>query len=269
MTENNIIYNGRFLHNLNGWDVSGGTVYSAGDADEHYGVCVLPVGGTVSQTFAVIGVKQYTLHVSVKATATLLAGQCTLEIRDGDDNQVVSMSLNGGTAWTDNEVIYGLAEGTIYTLTVKNVSAPGSVKIDDVWLWYIPVTRAQAAETVHAKLGRLATERGLTTTPSGTLTEGSYTRAINAALRHIDAIDTDTGEPSVRWVDEGGVKLFIDAVEREILEQLRLDYVVEVDTSTGPYSQQLSQKRGALDEILGKNSSPSNAGVTQRRLRYE
>lgn len=273
MAENTFLLNGRFLHNLDGWTASGGASYDAGDADEHYGVCILPVGGSISQDFAVIGVRRFTLHVAVKATAALSSGQCTLSIVDGSGNTVVSVSLSGGTAWTENEFTYGLAEGTTYTLTISNVSAAGNVKVDDIWLWHIPVTRAQIAESVHHKLGRLALDRGLTTSPSGTLTEGSYTYAIDAALRFIGAIDPDTGSPSVRWVDEQSAQTVIDATEKQMLEQLRLDYVVEVDTSTGPFSQQLSQKAKTLDEILSGSSttgaSSSNAPVVQRRLNYD
>lgn len=274
MAENTYLLNGRFLHDLNGWTVSDPTViYSAGDADEHYGVCVLPTGGySISQDFGVIGVKSFSLHVSVKAVgASLSAGKCTLVITDGDGNTVVDVSLSGtADTWTDNDLEYGLAEGTTYTLTITNVSAAGDVKIDDVWLWFVPLTRAEISSRVHAKLGRLATDRSLSTTPSGLLTEGSYTYAIDAGLRTAGAIDPDTGLPDVRWLDEQSIQTALDAVEKQMLEQLQKDYAVEVDTRTGPYQQSLSQKREAIDAMLsGGSGGASSSPVVERKLNYD
>lgn len=269
MDDRNALLNGRFLHDLDGWTASGAS-YSAGDGDEHYGVCVLPVGASISQDFSVDGVRRYTLHIAVKCVVSLSAGQCIYNITDGNGNTVASASLTGGASWTDNEAVYGLAEGTTYTLTITNVSASADVKIDDVWLWYIPLTRAQIAARVHAKLGRLATERSLSTAASGDKTEGDYTYAIDEALRYVSAVDPDTGEPSVRWLDESNISQALDATERWMLEYLQKDFAVEVDTSTGPYSQQLSQKRQAIEAMLsGGDNAAGSMPVVERRLKHD
>jgi hypothetical protein len=153
-----------------------------------------------------------------------------------------------------------------------NVSAAGDIRIDDVWFWFVPVTRAQIAAQVHNKLGRVATERNLTITPSGTLTEGSYTYAIDAALRNVGAINPETGLPDVRYLNDTSVQNAIDATRREMLEQLQSDYAVEVDTRTGPYQQSLSQKRQAIAEILGGaggESGSSTGGIVVRKMSYD
>lgn len=271
----NHLTNGKFLHNLNGWTPSAGVTYSAGDGDDHYGVAVLPVGGSIWQEFAVDDTHLQSVHIAVKAIgATLSGSQATLVIEDGDGNTVVSQNLTGtADTWTEATYTFGLVEGANYRATITNASAAGDIRIDDLWIWFVPITRAQVAASVHAKLGRLATERSLSTTPSGALTEGSYTYAIDAALRTIGAIDEDDGTPSVRYVDAEQVQTLLEAVRMEMLERLQTDYLVEVDTSTGPYRQNLSQKAAGIGEILGtggKGGGDSTGGaVVQRKVTYD
>lgn len=270
MAENTYLLNGRFLHSLNGWTVNDpSVVYSAGDGDDHYGVAVLPTGSkSIEQAFGVIGVRIQTLHISVKAIGvTLTAGKCTLVIEDGEGNTVLTQSLSGtADTWTENTVTIGLAEGTTYTLRITNVNATGDVRIDDLWLWFVPLTRLEMAARIHDKLGRLATDRSLNTTPAGALTEGSYTYAVDAGLRSVGAIDPETGLPDVRWLDEQTVQTALDYIERQMLEKLRTDYAVEVDTSEGPYSQSLSQKREAIEGMLGGAAGGgSSVGVVVMR----
>lgn len=271
--EHTYIVNGRFYHNLNGWTVSGGVSYSAGDGDDHYGVAVLPVGETANQAFGVIGAKSFTLHVSVKAVGSdLTAGQATATITDGYGNSVKVTNLTGtADTWTENTITLGLAEGTTYEIEFENVSAAGNVKIDDVWLWYAPVTRADIASRVSAKLGRLGTDRSLSTTPSGSLTEGDFTYAIDAGLRSVGAIDPETDLPDVRWLDGESVKGAIDTIVKEMLSQLALDYAVEVDTTVGAHSESLSQKYSAITGLIGGDSGGSSAigGITQRSITYD
>lgn len=274
--DNTYLLNGRFLHNLNGWTVNDpSVVYSAGDGDDHYGVAILPTGNkSIEQGFGVEGVRLFTLHVAVKSVgAALTAGQATLIIEDGDGNTVVTSNLVAGTAdtWTETSYTFGLAEGTTYDLRFTNVSAAGNIKIDDLWLWFVPLTRAEIAARVHSKLGRLATDRSLSTTPAGALTEGSYTYSVDAGLRSVGAIDPDTGLPDVRYLDEVTIQTALSYVEKQMLEQLQKDYAVEVDTSTGPYSQSLSQKRQAIDDILGGGSGGASGGgaVVMRSLTHD
>ncbi len=272
--EHTYIVNGRFYHNLNGWTVSGGVSYSAGDGDDHYGVAVLPTGGeTISQDFGVIGAKSFTLHLSVKAVGASLSGsKATATVTDGNGNTVKTSNLTGtADTWTENTITVGLAEGTTYNLTITNASATGDVKVDDVWLWYVPVTRSDIAARVAAKLGRLASDRSLSTSPSGALTEGDYTYAIDAGLRAVGAIDSETDLPDVRYLDGENVKGAIDTVTKEMLSQLALDYAAEVDITVGPQTERLSQKNAAIAKLIGGDSGGSSSigGITQRVITYE
>lgn len=275
MDDRNALINGKFLHNLNGWTPLNGAVYSAGDGDDHYGVAVLPVGASIWQEFAVDETQLQSVHISVKAVGASLSGaQATLVITDGNGDTVLTQNLSGtGDTWTESLYTFGLGEGTTYRVTIANASAAGIVKIDDVWMWFVPITRAQVASAVHAKLGRLASERSLSTTLSGALTEGSYTYAIDAGLRTIGAIDEETGKPDIRFVNADQVQMLIDAVTQEMLEFLRIEYTVEVDTTTGPYQQSLSQKAAMIGEIIGGGKSGGGGGssggaVIQRRVKY-
>lgn len=277
MAENTYLLNGRFLHNLNGWTVSGPTVvYSAGDADDQYGVAVIPPGESIQQDFGVIGVRVFTLHLSVKPVgAPLSNNQARIIITDGDGNAVTTQSLVAATAdaWAENTFLFGLGEGTTYNIEIENTSAAGNIKIDDVWLYFVPLTRLQMAQRIHAKLGRLASN--LSTTPTGDMTEGSYTYSVDAGLRSVGAIDPDTGLPDVRYLDENSIQLALDFIERETLEGLQKDSAVEVDTRTGPYQQSLSQKREAITEMLGGgggsggDSGGSGGPVIMRPLKHE
>jgi len=268
-----LFINHDFAHNLNGWTSTGGAVYLVSDGDEHYGMANLPVGGAISQAFAVIHSRAYSLHISAKSpTGALVGAQATVSITDGAGLPVVTNNLVATTAtWTETIYTIGLVPGTTYNVKIENESAPGDLRIDDAWLWFVPVTRAQIATAVNTKLGRIATERGLNTTPNGALTEGSYTYAIDAALRNAGAIDPDTGNPDVRWLDPLTVQTAIDATRREMLEQLQSDYAVEVDTRTGPYQQSLSQKRAAITEMLGGGSGDGSptGGVVVRRMTHD
>ena len=268
MIERSHLNNGRFEHSLDQWTASS-AVYSAGDGDDHYGTAVLSVSGYIEQTFTVIKTRVYSIHLAVKAIgASLSSAQCQLIIKDGNGNTVSIQNLTGtADTWTDNDITLGLASGTTYTLKIINNSASGVVRIDDVWLWFVPMTRALMATRTHTKLGRLATERSLSTTASGVLTEGSYTYAIDAALRAVGAINPETGLVDVRYLDASSLQTALDFIEREMIEQLQRDYAVETDIRVG----QRSESRSQIAKILGDmNANQSGGGkVVMRRLHRE
>src|SRR5262245_23364332 len=111
MSEPTYLSNGRFLHDLGGWNAIS-AAYSAGDGDDHYGVAALTTGGGyVSQQFSVDGTKSFTVHLSVKAVGSSLSGgQCQLVITDGSANAVVTQNLTGTVdTWTEQTYTYGLA----------------------------------------------------------------------------------------------------------------------------------------------------------------
>lgn len=271
MSERSHLANGRFLQNIDQWTATGAS-YSAGDGDDHYGVCVLTAGGYITQTFAVPYARAYTLHSTVKPVGgTLTTNQMLATITDGDGNTVVALSLEGATlnAWQENEDTLGLAPGTTYTLEYRNNSAL-TVRLDDVWLWFVPITRAQIAAQVHARLGQLATDYSLSTTPSGALTEGSYTYAIDNGLRALGAINDETGQVDIRYLDAGDVLTAIDLVEQEMLKRVQRSALTEVDVSLGPRKESLSQKAEMISKAMGNGSGKGGGGrVVVRTLRHE
>lgn len=265
--ERTLINNGRFVHNLDDWTTAGGAAYSAGDGDAHYGVASLPVGASIAQEFSVDYIRQYTLNIGLKCASQVTSGQVTAVITDGDGNSVTTLNLTCSAAtWSDNANTLGLAPGTTYTLTITNVSAAAAVKIDDVWLWNVPASRATLASKVNTKLARLASERSLSTTLSGANTEGDYTAAVDAGLRGVGAVDPETDLPDVRWLDSALVDTALDAIELEMLERLYRDFAVETDISVGGRSEQRSQIAEAIAKMSAGTASPKR--VVMRKLTH-
>lgn len=270
--ERSHIDNGQFLHDLDNWTASD-AAYNAGDGDEHYGVAVLETGGGyVEQDFTVPdAARTYTLEMSVKAVGSdLSAGEATIAITDNDGNALPTINLSGtADTWTVNTNNIGLASGTTYTIRITNVSAAGQIKLDDVWLWYVPITRATIAAQVHARLARLATQRSLSTTASGSQTEGDYTYAVDAGLRAVGAIALDTDKPDPRYLTSNDVDAVLDATEQYMLEQLHRDFAVETDIAIGPRREMLSQIAERLGEITGADQDQAGGRVFTRKLRYK
>ena len=252
-TERTALANGRFLHNLDGWAAAAGAAYSAGDGDDHYGVAVLPTGGQISQPFVVDEYRAFTLHLSAKADdASATPGSVTASVADGSGNAVGTWNLSAAAdAWTEQTIQIGLAEGATYTLTLANVSHTTDIKLDDIWLWWLPITRAAVAAQVARVLGALATDAGLSTTPSGELTEGDYTDAIDTGLREIGAINPVTDLPDIRQLETRQINDLLAATERAVLGRLQRYYATLVDTKEGPLEQKLSQIAAAVARAAG------------------
>jgi len=267
MIERSHLSNGRFLQNLSNWTAVN-AVYSAGDGDDHYGVAVLSVGGYIQQTFNVPRSRQYSIHLAVKGLLT--SSQAQLIITDGRGNTVKTVNLTGAEwSWTDNDITAELAPGTTYNFKLINNSASGAISVDDIWLWFVPMTRSAMAARVHAKLGRLASERSYSVTASGALTEGSYTYGVDAGLRSVGAINPETGTPDVRYLDEENIQTALDYIENEMVEQLQRDYSVEVDVRVGQRQESLSQISKILNETSAGGSSKSGGGrIVQRKLTH-
>ena len=268
MAERNRLINGRFLHNLNGWTISG-AAYSAGDGDEHYGVAVLADTEYIQQAFAVLDTRLHTLHVSAYAASGFASTEVQIIITDGDGNTVATKNIAITAAtWTENSYTLGLAPGTTYNIKIINNSAGEDIKIDDVWLWYVPLTRAEIASRVNTNLGRLSTDRSLSTVASGAQTEGDFTYAIDAGLRSLGAINPETGTPDVRYIDPQDVNGTLDAVLTEMLQFLQRDYATEVDLSVGPRRESLSQIGKSIGEMLpGSGGGQSGGGqIVMRKL---
>jgi len=265
--ERSRLVNGRFLHRMDGWTVSG-AVYSAGDGGEHYGVAVLSSGDWIEQSFAVTGNRVDTLHVALKSSGEIDGSDVDIGIVDGDGNTVTTLNPKIGPAdvWVEYEFLVGLGQGTTYTLRITNNQAE-DVSVDDVWLWFVPMTRYQVGSWVHDKLGRLATDRSLSFVADGVKSEGSYTFAIDSGLRQVGATNPYTGKPDIRYVDIGDVDTVVDVARREVLEMLRADYAVEVDIAEGPHRESLSQIGKSIDTMIEEGGS-SGGRVVMRRLTH-
>lgn len=265
MDERSYLINGRLLHNLNGWTAAGGAVYSAGDGDDHYGVASLPAGASIAQAFTVERARRYTLHLAAKT------GNATVTIADGNGNALPSGTASGAAGvWTESSLTFGLAPGTTYTLTISNAGG-STILIDDVWLWWVPLTRAELAERVHRKLDSLASDATLSTTAVGTQTEGSYTDAVDAGLRAVGAIDVETDLPDVRYLDTALLDSCLDAIEREMLERLTRHYAVLTDIKVGDRDEKLSQIGKSIGALAGSGKAGGSSGgkIVIRQLRRE
>lgn len=243
-TERTVLTNGRFLHNLDGWAAAGGAIYSAGDGDDHYGVAVLPTGGgSISQAFAVEEERGFTLHLSLKPDgASATPDSVTAQITDGVARAVGTWSLSGtADAWTEQTFQIGLAPGTTYTLLLTNASHAHDIRLDDLWLWWLPMTRAQIATRAAAKLSTLATSNDLSTTPAGDLAEGDYTYAIDAGLRAIGAINPVTDLPDIRQLETRQINDLLVLVEQEMLDVIERGQTQIVDIKVGQREEKLSQ----------------------------
>jgi hypothetical protein len=260
LNERSWIVNGRFIQNLNGWVGAGGAVYIASDGSEQYGLASLPAGASISQPFAVINARLYTLHLAVKT------GNATVVIADNLGSTLATITATGAAgAWAETVSTLGLAPGTSYQLTITN-NGVSTILVDDIWIWYVPATRAALAARVARKLSTLATDASLSYTAAGTLTEGDYTDAIDAGMRAIGAINPETDLPDVRYLDSSTIDSLADQVEREMLERLSRYYATLTDIEAGPRKEKLSQIGAAIGRMT---SAPTSGGakVVARQLR--
>lgn len=267
--ENSHIRNGRFQSQLTSWTATGAT-YVASDGDEHYGMAQLAVGDTLTQLFSVGLARTYTLHIAVKCAAVLADGDATVTIRDNSSNLITTRSLTVSAinTWTVNEINLGLPGISNMSLTFINVAADADIKIDDVWLWHIPMTRTDIAARTHINLAGSATEYGWTTTPAGALTEGDYTYAIDAVLAGLGSTNPETGEVDIRWLHDpqNAVKL----LETEMLRRAHNSAILETDIRLGPRQESRSQIARNLAERIGVTfNNPGTRVATMRELRYK
>lgn len=256
LNERSYLVNCRFLANLNGWTAAGGAVYVASDGSEQYGLASLPSGASIAQAFAVEYARTYTLHVACKG------GNATIAIVDGAGNSLPAQTATGASGvWTETSITLGLAPGTQYTITISNAGG-STILLDDVWLWYVPITRAQLAARVARKLSALASDASLSSTASGALTEGDYTDAIDAGCRAVGAVNPETDQPDVRWLDSGTIDTATELVQREMLQRLQGYYTSLTDIKVGPREEKLSQ----IASAIARMASGSAAGGGSRKV---
>ncbi len=253
-TERSHLLNGRFLHSIDEWTASSAT-YSAGDGDAHYGVAVLAAGGSIVQTCTVDYARAYTLALAVKG------GDATIAIEDGDGNALPVLTAEGEAGvWTISTFSIGLAPDTIYTLTISN-GGGSAISVDDVSLWWLPITRMQLAVKVARKIATLAADAELTTAPNDEGSEGHYTDAVDTGLRNLGAIDPATDTPDVRWLTAAQVSAAVTAIEGEMLERLQRHYATLTDIQVGERNEKYSQIEAAITRLIAANVAESSSAV--------
>lgn len=127
------------------------------------------------------------------------------------------------------------------------------------------LTRATLATLVADRLGAIATDRGYATTGEGSLTEGDYTYAIDAALRDMDLLNS-ADEPDITEAEVEQYNTLVEVVERYMLQKANRSLSMEVDLQLGPRRQSFSQKAKAVRE-LGQGGGSRR--VVAMRLRHE
>ena len=130
-------------------------------------------------------------------------------------------------------------------------AAAGAVYVDTVTLMAggLPKSRAEIAGEVAAQISAIATDAGLSTTPSASGPEGDYSAAIDEALRAVGAMNT-WGDPDVTLLGADKVNEVIEQVKVGMLQRVRSKYALEVDVTLGPRSESRSQIASSLDEML-------------------
>lgn len=267
MSHPNRISNGDFSGDLANWEASGAT-FVANQGNLELGAAYLSAAGHyIRQNFAIAVGRLYMVEVAVKGAGS---GSLTLTIADSAGNTVYTASVTVTTSWTTSSTRVGLAWGN-YTLTLTYNGV--AVYVDDVSIAWVIKTRTELATEVHERLGNLATtDVTYTTAASGSDTEGSYTEAVDAGLRAVSAIDK-AGRTDVRYLTEDNVDACVDEIERYMLHKLHRYYSLVTDYTIGPRTERLSQKRDAIERLLGLavggRSAAAGRSVQTRKLIHQ
>lgn len=263
----NRINNPGFSGNTNNWTLSGNAAYIASQGNDELGAASLPdAGSAISQQFTITMSRPQMADVYVKGTGS---GNLTMAITNGDGDTVYSNTLTVTTSWANAlGQRVGLPQGT-YTLTLTYDDV--ACYVDDVSVAWVIKTRAELASEAANLLGDLAsTDAGYSTTPSGDDTEGDYTKAVDAALRAVSAVD-DAGRPDVRELTEDNVDACVDEVQRYMLHKLHRYYArnatdFSLEGRTEHYHQRVAAIENLLGIAVGGRPSASGRAVVTRKL---
>lgn len=259
---NSLIVNGDFGNELTGWTVGGSPQWTASIGHDQLGSTYVAVGDSLAQSFYTDVPAEY--MIQLWANAVLTPASVQVQIESGV-NLLYLQFFPVGVVWSEIVIAVGLPVGS-YLLTVGMQS--GAVMVDDVWVGHIVTTRALLAEQTHAALGALALGAGYTTTPNGTMSEGSYTDGINAALRSIGACD-EAGTPDIRCVTADQLDRLLYELRLAMLQKLHLFWATKTDYTLGPRTENASQIAKAIASMVGASgggASGGNRAVYTKRL---
>lgn len=246
------------------WTLTGDVSHSASQGNAGLGCAALAgAGAAISQPFMLDYDRTYTVALYHQQ---VLAGNVTVTITNSVGAEVWTQTAALSASWTELTADVALPLGS-YTLTI---STDASARIDDVTIAHIAATRAALAASAHADLGTLATTLGMSTAASGSDTEGDYTQAVTAALQQAGAIDPQSGQADVRWLEPHQVPGVIQAVVRNMLPRLHNEAALLAQSrTTGAVTERFSLL-SALEKRLGitpgQTGGKGSQAVVTRRL---
>ena len=222
--------------------------------------------GTIDRSLGYprLGCVQLTAGQSIAQAVGLSADQlhtAHLFYRPGDGASLtvaygsISQTFDAGTAsqWNEAVMVFALDASASDALTLS--ASGGTVYVDTVTLTTgIAISRGALAVTVAARLGGLATGASLTTTPSASGPNGSYSAAIDEALRSLGAVNS-WGDPDITTLDYGQVNDATEAAVTALLQTLRSTYALRTDVSLGPRRESFSQIAASIDAMLSGSGS--------------
>ena len=251
----NLIYYGGFDGAIDADYWTGGTICRS-LGYPRLGCVELVAGQSVRQGVELSGDQLYTLHYFYQ-----LAVGATLNVTVG----AIAQEHTGAPLSVWREGVLGLSVGASIQANVQFTAIDGDCYVDTVSLILgaVPVYRSGLALVVAARLSTLATDAELSTMPSIDGPEGSYSAAIDEALRQVGAVN-EWGDPDVCQLEPGQVNVVLEAIQTAMLQQLRSKYALETDVSLGPRRESRSQIAASIDAML--SGAGSNRRVATGRL---
>ena len=261
----NLLSNGAFDGDLANWDLVPTVSFIPNDGNKELGAAHLEsAGAEISQTLPIAIGREYMIDIWAKAAAA--DGSCDLVIKNNDGDTIYTNSFAIASAWANGIAErVGLPRGSH---TVHVVFNDVAAYVDDISIAWVIKTRLELADEAAALLGDLATQDAGFTTSGGD--EGDYTKAVDAALRAVGAVD-EAGRPDVREVTDDTVDAVVDEVQRYMLHKLHRYYArnatdFTLEGRTEHYRQRVSAIENLLGIAVGGRPSASGRAIQTRKL---
>jgi hypothetical protein len=264
--EANLLNNGRFDNKLSNWTAVPPVSYDPHGGADEIGCAKLDNGGELVQLFTVPYSRKHTLHFNQKADSAFADGEnACIMIVDGYQNLVkqIDLSIIKPGVWNGNTYEIGLAAGS-YTFHIY--CEKDGLYVDDVWLWALFTTRTKLAEEAADRLGSVALKHKFTTTPSYGKSEGSYTLAVDQALRSVGSIRPEDASPDVRYLGPEAVETAVDAVVAYMLKVATMNASGMTDLTVDGRQESFSQEYKALSELAGSSGGTGTKPVQVRKI---
>lgn len=261
----NLITNGRFDGDLNNWYFDDAVAIPNGGKNE-LGCVRINDGGFISQLFSIPVTRKYMLHIAVRSDSAI-TGKARVRIEDnrgGAHTRSFDLTTSKAGEWQEYVWEFGIGQGNFKLVIESDVDG---VEVDDVWLWNVFISRSQIAAQVADRLGAVATQFRYSTTPSWGKPEGSYTLAIDSALRSVQATNIWDGSPDIRWLKANAVDDVVEAATAYMLNRASMDASILTDISAGGRTESYSQIFSAISKFKdGSNGNSGPGRIETRRL---